>query len=129
MTKKTAKGKRVSLGAQIIRGLEEAVVFERGELSDVRVRRVALTARKATATPAPSYDKNRIAELRSRMRLSQPVFADVLNVSTETVRAWEQGKRVPDGAALRLLELAEEHPTWLVTKVRERAVANARKRG
>jgi DNA-binding transcriptional regulator YiaG len=27
------------------------------------------------------------------MALSQPVFAAALNVSPETVRAWEQGKR------------------------------------
>ncbi len=40
-----------------------------------------------------------------------------LNVSAETVRAWEQGKREPDGAALRLLQIAEQHPEWIMETV------------
>ena len=44
------------------------------------------------------------------MRLSQPVFADLLNVSPETVKSWEQGKNYPAGAAVRLLQVAEKHP-------------------
>jgi DNA-binding transcriptional regulator YiaG len=39
------------------------------------------------------------------------VFAQVLNVNPETVKAWEQGKRQPDGAASRLLELASQTRT------------------
>lgn len=37
--------------------------------------------------------------------MSQPVFASLLNVKAATVRAWEQGQRVPDGAPARLLEI------------------------
>ena len=40
-----------------------------------------------------------------------------LNVSAETVRAWEQGKREPDGAALRLLQITEQHPEWIMETV------------
>jgi putative transcriptional regulator len=54
------------------------------------------------------------------MELSQPVFAAALNVSPDTIRAWEQGKRAPDGPTLRLLQVAEQHPEVLLDKLRER---------
>jgi putative transcriptional regulator len=110
-----------TLGARIVGGLEEAVAFERGLLPGVRVRRVPLTARTARVRPAPAYDAPRIVALRARLRLSQPVFAQALNVSADTVRAWEQGKRRPDGAALRLLQVAERHPQAIVEHVRRRS--------
>src|SRR5215208_8004138 len=113
MTGKRAK----TLGEEIIEGLEEAVAFERGELPDVQVRRVALTARHAEVAPAPRYDRERIIEIRSRLALSQPVFAQMLNVSPNTVRAWEQGKPVPEGPSLRLIEIADRHPEALVDRV------------
>jgi transcriptional regulator with XRE-family HTH domain len=48
--------------------------------------------------------------LRKTLNMSQPVFARSLNASDATVKAWEQGKRTPDGTSLRLLELAEKEP-------------------
>ena len=115
--------RKASIGEQIIEGLEEAVAFEYGKLAGTRVERVTLTARVAEASPAPSYSSARIARIRSGMHLSQAVFAMALNVSAETVRAWEQGKREPEGAALRLLQIAEQHPEWIVetVSVRRRA--------
>lgn len=46
-----------------------------------------------------------ISSLRKGLRLSQSDFAWVLNVSLQTVQAWEQGVRRPGGAALRLLNI------------------------
>ena len=110
--------KRNSVGRQIIEGLEQAIAYEGGKLPRARVTRVALTARVAGARPAPRYSGSRIARLRSRLKLSQAVFAAALNVSPETVRAWEQGKRSPEGAALRLLQVAERHPAVILENVR-----------
>lgn len=109
---------RKTVGQQIVAALGEAVAFERGELS-APVHRVRVTARRATIAPAPSYTRERIANLREQLRLSQPVFAMALNVSADTVKAWEQGKRAPDGAAARLLQMAEEHPQWILDSLRE----------
>jgi putative transcriptional regulator len=61
------------------------------------------------------------------MELSQPVFAAALNVSAETIRAWEQGKREPDGPTLRLLEVAEQHPEVFLDKLRKRKRKNEAK--
>ena len=76
-----------------------------------------LTARDAVVRPARAFDSTRILRIRERLDLSQALFARALNVSPETVRAWEQGKRVPDGAALRLLEIADDHPQLVMSAV------------
>ncbi len=51
-----------------------------------------------------------IRAVRDRVQASQAVFAHYLNVSTKLVQAWESGRRSPEGAALRLLRLGEDHP-------------------
>lgn len=112
--------KKKSVGAQIVEGLTEAVAYKRGELANVRVTRLPLTVRAAQVVPAPRYDGARVARLRARLKLSQPVFAMALNVSPETVRSWEQEKRTPDGAALRLLQVAERHPDVILENIRRR---------
>ena len=40
--------------------------------------------------------------------LSQPVFAQYLNVSDKLVKKWEQGDSKPRGAALKMLSIAEK---------------------
>lgn len=104
------KQDRSELGRDIERGLREALAFERGELPNVRTTRRMVTARDSTVTPPPAYPPDRVRRVRDGMGLSQAVFASALNVSGSTVRAWEQGKRSPDGPSLRLLEFAERDP-------------------
>ena len=104
-----------SLGEEIISGLEEALAYEHGEVTDVKVTRATLASQRAEVAPDPVYRANCIASQRERLRLSQPIFAAALNVSPETVKKWEQGTRERDGAALRLLELAEMHPGWIIS--------------
>ncbi len=41
--------------------------------------------------------------------VSQPVFASYLNISESTVQKWETGAKHPNGAALRLLSLVDQH--------------------
>ena len=109
-----------SVGEQIIKGMREAIAFERGELPDVKVTRRELPAATPAVRRRPNFAGARIARLRDRLRLSQPVFAEALNVSAETVKKWEQDTREPDGAAVRLLELAEAHPEWLLERLHGR---------
>ena len=54
-----------------------------------------------------------IQEIRKRIKLSQNVFAKLLNVSSSSVRQWEQGKRTPSGSTKVLLELLKENPNIL----------------
>ncbi|MDY0073176.1 MAG: helix-turn-helix domain-containing protein [Thauera sp.] len=48
--------------------------------------------------------------VRSRLGLSQAEFSRRINVSLETVRNWEQGKRCPSGAAQALLKVLDKAP-------------------
>jgi putative transcriptional regulator len=115
----TKRREPASLGQQLIEAAREAVEIERGNREPARITRV--TAADATVPPPPPCPADRIRAIRDALALSQPVFAAALNVSAETVRAWEQGKRSPDGAALRLLEVAAEHPEVMLGRVRARA--------
>jgi putative transcriptional regulator len=53
------------------------------------------------------------AEARAKMGLSQQAFALLLGVSARTLQDWEQGRRVPTGAAKTLLCVAVAHPEVL----------------
>ena len=115
-------------GELLIGALEEAVAYKQGKLPGLRVDRLEVTARETTVTPPPNYDADRIRRVRKRLKVSQPVFAGMLNVSSSTVQAWEQGVREPDGASLRLLEIAENHPGALLNSVVQPEATGPRKR-
>ena len=48
--------------------------------------------------------------VRRRMGLSQTELARRIDVSPETIRNWEQGKRSPTGAARALLRVLDKAP-------------------
>lgn len=48
-----------------------------------------------------------IKRIRNKVRVSQGVFAALLNVNPSTVQKWEQGKVKPQSAALRLLNIID----------------------
>lgn len=52
----------------------------------------------------------RIKALRGVLGLSQRGLAEALGMSLGAVRHWEQGIRLPDGAACKLLRILELHP-------------------
>ena len=60
-------------------------------------------AAAATAPPA-------VRDLRRRARLTQQQFASRLGVPVETIRNWEQGKRMPRGPARALLAVIAHSP-------------------
>ncbi len=73
---------------------------------------------RVTSFPLPVSLKEikpkEIAGIRQKLNVSQPVFAALLNVPVATARSWEQGKRKPSGAALRLLDIARQQPNILL---------------
>lgn len=109
-----------NFGDLLIEGLREAVAVRRGEAEPARRVRRPMTAREAVVQPPRQYQGPETQAIRERLGLSQAVFARVLNASAETIKAWEQGKRQPDGMALTLLEIAEKHPEALMSRVRVR---------
>jgi len=65
---------------------------------------------KALSSPPPAYTPERVAQIRiKKAKMSQSVFAGMLNVTTSTVQKWESpasGKH-PGGAAAKLLQIIE----------------------
>jgi len=55
-----------------------------------------------------------VASIREKTGLSQERFATLLGVSIRTLQDWEQGRRVPSGAARTLLLIAERNPKALL---------------
>src|SRR5712692_3741954 len=72
---------------------------------------------RTTELPPPPtpVDGGGIRRLRTRLKMSQAVFARYLNVSTKLVQAWEAGRRTPDGPALLLVRLMEVNPAMVLS--------------
>lgn len=87
---------------ELLDATREALAHRTGEKRDLRT-----TALPELPEPMSRADVRR---LRDQVKVSQAVFARCLNVSTKLVQAWEGGTRNPDGAALRLMRVAERAP-------------------
>ena len=81
---------------------------------DGSIRRVITrrdgTVEKDHVIPA---EKTLVAAARAATGLSQAAFARLLGVSVRTVQEWEQGRKIPSGAAATLLKIAARHPNVL----------------
>ena len=113
-TRKTASKKRNTqkhmkdeLFNDLMQSFDQALRYTRGEQINART----------TTLPAPlePMARHEIVELRERFNCSQAVFARLLNVSVKTLQAWEQGSRSPSDAALKLLNIAKNHPEALIS--------------
>jgi putative transcriptional regulator len=89
--------------SSIIKGLEEAVEYEKDNLKGVKRHIV-------TVRPLTVYQADRIKKIRTKLELSQTAFASVIGVSKKAVEAWEAGKNIPQGPAQRMLELLDKKP-------------------
>ncbi len=94
--------------AELMESAGQALAYERGAREGYRVTQVAVPK------PPNPMSSDEIARIRKRLNYSQSVFARLLNVSTKTVQAWEQGARVPSDAALKLLTIAKNRPEVLL---------------
>jgi len=58
--------------------------------------------------PVEPLQPNEIKRIREVSRVSQAVFAALLNTSVSTVQKWEIGQKRPAGTALKLLRLVQK---------------------
>jgi putative transcriptional regulator len=56
--------------------------------------------------------------VRRRLGFSQLEFAERIDVSLDTIRNWEQGKRSPTGAAKALLKVLDKAPEAALAALR-----------
>ncbi len=94
--------------AELTEGAMEALAHAQGK--QVMLRTYPLPRRRKPSRFSPA----RIRSIRSKLNVSQPVFAELLYVTKATAAKWEQGLRKPSGSALRLLEIAEKRPEVLM---------------
>ena len=87
------------IGKEILEGLSDIENFKKGKL---KLRTIELSE--------PSAPKI----MGEKLHLSQSAFAGLLGVSTRTLQDWEQGRRTPQGPAIALLRIAEQHPEVFV---------------
>jgi putative transcriptional regulator len=58
--------------------------------------------------PVEPLEPEQIKLIRETSRVSQAVFARLLNTSLSTVQKWEIGQKKPTGTALKLLHLVQK---------------------
>lgn len=79
-------------------------------------RKFRVTRRTVPNLPKPAkpIGARQVKAVREKVGVSQPVFAALLGVSPQTIKAWEQGTKRPTGAARRMLgEIDSEPSYWL----------------
>jgi putative transcriptional regulator len=101
-------------------------MIERGEVAPARVWEFKRDAKGRTVRKIDpkafqreqkrAWDKS-VAATRQRLGLSQIGFAEMLGISVRTLHHWEQGTRIPSGAARVLLKVAERHPDIVLEAV------------
>ena len=98
MAKKSAESRILAEVHETARDL-----FEGGAVDTLTMRRFDTLC----LPPVKHYKPAEIRRIRRKAKVSQAVFASVLNVGKATVSAWEQGAKAPSGPALKLLDLVE----------------------
>jgi len=82
----------------ILQGLNEALAHAKGEdVPGMRIHHVDVEKVDAKA-------------VRHKLKLTQDRMAMLLGTSTSGYRKWEQGQRVPSGAARTLLKVMDKEP-------------------
>lgn len=108
-----------SAGTKILAAIEEATEILRAE----GLQSNKLTIRTSHVPPVPRFfrpgDVQRVREL---LGTSQAVFAGFLGVNVNTVRSWEQGKRLPQPIACRFLSEIESDPDYWRQKISQGSV-------
>ena len=84
------------LANDILRSLEQALAISKGEMKPANVTR---------------YEIADVQAIRAELNVSQKELAKAMDVSIDTVKSWEQGRRNPTGLASKVLMLLAKDPT------------------
>lgn len=91
---------------ELLQSVLEAGQIQRGEIPPSRVFKLS------------ALD---VRQIRQDLNLSQAQFARLIHVSVKTLRNWEQGARVPDGAASALLTAIRNDPKNVMSALNSEA--------
>jgi putative transcriptional regulator len=96
-----------NIGNEIIQGMEEAIEYIRGNQGSAKVHKVEIP------------NEIDVREIREQLNLSRKEFAESFGFSPRTLQHWEQGDRVPHGAAKVLLLLLQREPATIAKILRQ----------
>ncbi len=85
------------LGDELVQSMAQALAHAQGRKTRVRTRQVSIRP-------------DDIQKARKQLGLSQRQFADAFGVSASTLKKWEQGQRLPTGAARTLMKIIAREP-------------------
>ncbi|ATX00898.1 NadS family protein [Citrobacter europaeus] len=94
----------------------DKALFERLTQSMIQMNEID----EGTRQPSRTFhiDAMKIKEIRQSSGLSQTRFADLISVSVDTLRNWEQGRRSPTGPAKALLRAIANDPKHVIQALR-----------
>ncbi|HAV1831525.1 TPA: helix-turn-helix domain-containing protein [Enterobacter hormaechei subsp. steigerwaltii] len=84
----------------LINSMEEMVAIESGQIQPA--------VENVHRPPLPE-----VKAIRKHAGMKQAEFAQIVGISVDLVRSWEQQRRVPSGIALKMLWLIEREPALL----------------
>ena len=84
---------------ELVSNLKEGIRFAKGNKSKSTVYAVLSAAD--------------IKAIRASVKMSQATFARTFQLSLETLKGWEQGKRKPDAAAANYLRIIRADPQFV----------------
>ncbi len=115
-----ARDAKRDIGAELLQAVQEIKAGKSARttrfepLPDGSVRRTVALAdgaiQKQEVLVGPQWQ---LMALRTQAGLSQSEFARATGVSVRTLQEWEQGRKIPSGAAQSLLKLISRHPELL----------------
>jgi putative transcriptional regulator len=101
---------------KIVAAIEEATELLRSEGLDGN----KLTVRTYVYPPTRrAYRPADVKRVRELLGVSEAVLAEFLGVNVNTVRSWEQGKRLPQPIACRFLSEIESDPAHWRRRIRQ----------
>ncbi|SDS67107.1 transcriptional regulator [Pseudomonas fuscovaginae UPB0736] len=83
------------------------------EMAEHREGKITLRRYELEALPPPMVTAEEIVALREKLHMSQPVFANRIRTSPDTLKNWEQAKSRPNAQAALLIKLVERFPDMI----------------
>jgi putative transcriptional regulator len=94
--------KKRDLFSEMMQGVKDMELHRKGKIT--------LRQFSAESLSVPKVSASEIVALRSKLNMSQQVFARRFRTSAETLRNWEQDKSKPNAQAAILIKLVAQYP-------------------
>lgn len=99
VNKKSKKMSLLGVGYEMANGLYDAGIIDATTMREFDV---------LSLPPVKKFSPRQIKQLRLCEKVSQIVFAKILNTTASTISQWEQGDKQPSGISLKLLNLVAQ---------------------